>query len=324
MKESVSLQDKLVDILNIARFAPSVHNAQPWKVSLEDDTLLVRIDKTHSLKHGDPTGRQTIISLGIFCEAIVVAARHEGFNVMGVAFGGSSVKLKLKPSFDTFHSDKTAELLKKRCTDRSIYRPAKLSQKMIDNIEGFAGINSGLELKFTTDRITIDKIAKLTSRGIRLALSNPAFRKELRVHLVEPWSRKKRGIAVRSLYINWLLAVMQPFLMDLGVGSKAESILEKKRWLSATGIVLILGDGDSSRYWFNAGRGYLRASLEIEAAGLSQATSAAVIEASNYHEDIESLIGTNKRLLGMIRVGEGSKLRHYSPRVDAEQLITSH
>jgi hypothetical protein len=75
--------------------------------------------------------------------------------------------------------------------------------------------------------------------------------------------------------------------------------------------------------WFEAGQTYLRASLELERLGFSQATSAAPVEAATFHEDIESLLKTNQRLQAVIRIGKGAAKRRYSPRVPAKELITS-
>jgi hypothetical protein len=110
--------------------------------------------------------------------------------------------------------------------------------------------------------------------------------------------------------------------MKTGLGVTSEVKLERKRWLSSSGIIFITTAGDVPEYWFEAGRAYLHVALEIENQGLSQATSAATVEASNYHEDIERLLGTNERLQCVIRVGKGAKNRNHSPRVNVEDLLT--
>jgi nitroreductase len=78
------LESKLEAILELARFAPSVHNTQPWMVTLHDKTITVSIDPAHKLQDGDPTGRETIISLGIFAEALQIAAAYQGFRSMDI------------------------------------------------------------------------------------------------------------------------------------------------------------------------------------------------------------------------------------------------
>lgn len=315
------ISEQLPSLLNIARLAPSVHNTQPWIVSVSGNELVINLNKKYVLEDGDPTGRETFISLGIFTEALCLGACSFGFTIKSVGLGDSFVRISLgignQPDVDTVSA------LKTRCSDRSVYQPAVINELLIQQLNEVS-VHPDVSVRVVTNRPAIEKVAELTSKAIRLALSNPSFRKELSSYLVLPWSRKRRGISVKSLYIPWILQILQPILVHRGIGIGKEATLERKRWLSASGLVFITAKGDLANYWFEVGRTYLQVSLLIERAGLSQATSAALVEASNYHEDIEDLLGTNQRILAVLRIGQGSKKRYYSPRVDAEDLITSN
>jgi hypothetical protein len=317
----VDLTQQLHQILDIARLAPSVHNAQPWLVSTNEDVIIVDLDQQHTLTQGDPTGRQTIMSMGIFAEAIRIGVEAVGLKVISAELIDTQVFIKVSEAKESQSSKDAVELLQKRCSDRSIYKPTEVAPAVSKAITQ-AHVNH-IQVYVITDKGLLQTIANLTAKGIRLALSSPDFRHELSQYLVEPWSKKKRGIAVQSLYIFPVLAWLEPWLMWLGIGLNMESNLEKQRWESASGVVAITAEGDMPQYWFAAGQTYLRASLAIEAAGLSQATSAAIVEASDFHEDIEKLLKTNQRILAMIRIGKGSQTRHYSPRVSVDELLTS-
>ncbi len=319
--QTLTRQDVL-DILEIARFAPSVHNTQPWKVSWSDTSVTVSLDPEHLLSDGDPTGRETIISLGIFTEAIVIAAKKCGFESKSVSYKDKSSVIVLTKKSSTPSDSQTVALLTQRCTDRSIYTHTEITATTPEDIKK-SGREKDVSVWVTTDEATIQKTAQLTSQGIGVALSSPNFRKELSSYLAEPWSRSNRGISVNSLYIPKIIAYLEPIFMRLGIGLGAEVKLEKRRWLSASGIVFIAAKGDMPEYWFQVGRDYLRISLQIERAGLSQATSAATVEASNFHEDIEEMLGTDYRLQCVIRFGNGKKSRAYSPRISAEALLST-
>ncbi len=322
MDIEATLNANLISILELARLAPSVHNTQPWRASIIQNTVVLKIDPDYVIDDGDPTKRQSVISLGIFCESFIVTAESYGLKTRDVSYGKSQAILHFEKVAGSFtESSANVKFLRSRCTDRSIYKPAIITESFIQQIEN-KNQDLNATIRVVTDKESIVEIAKLTSRGISLALSNPNFRKELGRLLLLPWSNKKRGISVRSLYISPIIAIMEPSLMRLGIGIKRETRVEKTRWESASAIVIILADGDLMTHWFESGRAYLRASLAIEGSGLSQATSAAIVEASNYHEDIESLLNTKQRILAIMRVGNGRKKRFYSPRVDAIDLIT--
>ncbi len=322
MKATEYITQNLPAIIDVARFAPSVHNTQPWRVSAVENSIVIALDRQHTLGPGDPTTRQTILSLGIFAEAVSIAGNTLGLKTSAVALHDRSATVSFAEEIGSPSSTELVPLLQKRATDRSIYKPAAISAEAIAVLQQ-ASHTPGIKVQVITDRPIIDKIADLTSHGIKLAMSNPDFRKELSRYLVLPGSAKRRGIAVKSLYINGLLARLQPWMVRWGLSVGAEAILEKRRWQSASAVVAILGDGDLSQYWFETGRTYLQVSLTIEKLGLSQATSAAIVEASNYHDDVEDMLKSEQRVLALIRIGAGSSKRAYSPRVNAAELLTS-
>lgn len=311
--------EELRKIVDLSRYAPSVHNTQPWKVRKDLGGIEISIDSAHRLGAGDPTGRETIISLGIFAEAICQAA-----GVLGLSGEARFDEDKAIIEFKTGKviEDDIGRLVKDRATDRSIYKKTNVDAQLKSDLEACATEKVRVWVEENDDFIRT--FAELTGKGISLALSNPDFRSELRKYLILPWSRKKRGIAVRSLYIPLSLAILQPFLLRFGSSSGKEARLEKKRWISSSAVILITTEGDMHHDWFEAGRTYMKVSLQIEKAGLSQATSAAVVEAATFHEDIEKMLGTSQRLQAAIRIGNGAPKRRYSPRLSAEEIITSN
>ena len=84
---------------------------------------------------------------------------------------------------------------------------------------------------------------------------------------------------------------------------------------------MITTKGDLSDSWFAAGRRYLHVCLMLELMGISQATSAALVEASTFHEDIEAMLSTNERLQAVIRIGKGTSKRQPSPRISVSELL---
>lgn len=317
------LKDNLVAIVDIARFAPSVHNSQPWKISLHNDQIRIDIDKKHMLKEGDPTGRATYISLGILCEALLIAAQKYGLVEKGINLSDTGATVTFAYTKHIGPNNEAEAALKSRCTDRSIYKKATIGEQLINKIIASAHDLQGIHMHVMNSPEDIKKIAEITSKGISLALTNPSFRAELSSYLYTPWSKTNRGISVKALYIPRLIAYLEPKLLKAGVGLPLEASLEKRRWLSSSANVCITADGDMPEYWLRTGRAYLRMSLEIENAGLSQATSAAAVEASTFHEDVEVLLGTEHRLQAVTRIGAGANKRHYSPRLSAQELIVT-
>jgi nitroreductase len=58
------LRTVAADIVGTARWAPSLHNAQPWAFRVGTDTVDVLLDRARQLPVSDPLGRQATIGLG--------------------------------------------------------------------------------------------------------------------------------------------------------------------------------------------------------------------------------------------------------------------
>jgi hypothetical protein len=260
--------------------------------------------------------------LGIFVESIRLVALDMGFEMHTLRYEDGVVNLLFKNKRNKGQKHYSS-LLKERCSDRSIYRPISINNATIHALTNTSSAPD-TTTRITTDKVVIERVALLTGKAMNTALSSPDFRKELANYLVLPWSSKSRGIAVKSLRIPFVTALLQPLMLKLGVGINNEGEQEKKRWLSASAVIFITAKGDMPHFWFNAGMRYLQVCLAVAEQGLSQATSAAIVEASNYHEDIEDLLHTNERILAVIRIGKGSAVKHHSPRAKAEELITSN
>jgi len=312
--------EELHEVLDAARWAPSVHNTQPWKVKVDADKFIILPDAAHKLVYGDPTGRQAFISRGIFTEACIIALGHAGFTAPKPKLEGEAIILKLS-STAKLGRDEDISALKDRFTDRTVYKKMELPVEVINKIKE-AWSSSDVSIAATNDRKIIEKTAELTRQALSLAFSNPDFRKELTDYFVAKPSAPY-GIPLSTLGTGKLKARAVKQLIRSGLNRKQEAQLEYERWSSASGLVFILAGGDSKPYWLESGRAYLRASLELQKLGLSQATSAAIVEAADFHEDIEKMLGTEKRIECVIRFGLGQRKRRPSGRLAPEQLLVT-
>lgn len=312
--------EELHTVLDTARWAPSVHNTQPWKVKFEGDRFTIMPDAAHKLIHGDPTGRQAYISRGIFTEACVLSLEYAGFKASKPKLEGEMIVMKLSKTRSQ-GGDEDVLALKNRFTDRTVYKKVELPPGTLSKIKE-AWNSTDIGIIATDDKEVIEKTAELTRQALSLAFSNPDFRKELTDYFVAKPS-VPYGIPLSTLGTGKLKARAVRRLIRSGLNRKQEAQLEYERWSSASGLVFIVAGGDSRPYWLESGRAYLRASLELQKLGLSQATSAAIVEAADFHEDIEKLLGTEKRIECVMRYGSGQKKRRPAGRLAPDQLLVT-
>src|SRR5918992_215188 len=70
------------DLLDLARWAPSPHNIQPWRLRpLGDRDAELLCASNRLLPETDPTGRFSYVGLGSFVETLAIAARAGGHTL---------------------------------------------------------------------------------------------------------------------------------------------------------------------------------------------------------------------------------------------------
>src|SRR5881396_561357 len=70
------------ELIDLARWAPSPHNIQPWRLRIRSETDAdLLYDPTRLLPSTDPTGRFSVVGLGIFLETLTIGARARSRDV---------------------------------------------------------------------------------------------------------------------------------------------------------------------------------------------------------------------------------------------------
>jgi nitroreductase len=75
-----TVREKMMHLLRLAVLAPSIHNTQPWKFSVDRGRIGIFADRTRWLAAADPDQRDLHMSLGCLLENLLVAARHYGYQ----------------------------------------------------------------------------------------------------------------------------------------------------------------------------------------------------------------------------------------------------
>lgn len=311
--------------MDTARHAPSAHNSQPWRVIIHDNSNLeIYPEKKRWLTVSDPVGRQGWIGLGCLVENIYLLAKEYGYI--------ASTKLHENPTpyvrvtFEKVSNKKTISdqytlLIEQRYSDRSYYSEMKLGRKLLKSIKNIQP-EEGTTIHVVDDPSQIELVASLQSKAIKAALSNPSFREELRELIIPPNSHKKLGIPTRSLRIPGILGWLEIFQLKYGVGGQKKASIEYEKWQRSAAVLIVTSEGDSIKFWLNAGRTYQRLSLFLFENGISQATGAGAVEAFDFHEEIEQVLGTNERIMTIARIGFSSAKSVGSPRINTDEFVS--
>ena len=157
------------ELLELARWAPSPHNIQPWQLrplSTHEAELLYLPDRL--LPDTDPTGVFTIAGLGIFVEHLAIAARARGLDLavdypsteLDARLDGPQAFARLRLEEGQVEDALGPDLLTARRTSRLPYDGNPVSGELLRELEDLAR-GYGHTFSFSSDRATVEWVLGL-------------------------------------------------------------------------------------------------------------------------------------------------------------------
>jgi hypothetical protein len=192
-------------LLEYARWSPSPHNTQPWKVKLISATDAdLFYDPSRLLPDEDPDGMFMTVGMGVFVEMLSIAARGEGYDIDFQYSGARLDKKETKPTFfGHLRLEKNKkrevldrELIKQRRTSRLAYNSQPIGNTIIQELQVIAK-DFGETFTFSSDPRIVDWIVRLNKDTMFYDMADQKTREEvggwIRYSLKEA-SQKKDGL----------------------------------------------------------------------------------------------------------------------------------
>lgn len=175
------------EFLEYARWAPSPHNVQPWKIELlSEDAVDLYYDPKRLLPDEDPDGMFMTVGFGIFIEMLSIAAKAKGYSV-NIEYDGSRLDANNKePVFfahlflekNTEAESLDRELIKQRRTSRLAYNNEPISDEVVKELQSIAE-NFEQQCQISSDPQTVDWVVKLNKDTMFYDMNDDATRKEV-------------------------------------------------------------------------------------------------------------------------------------------------
>jgi len=177
---SPELRDRL---LYYAYRAPSPHNAQGWRIEVEEARFRVFRDPARQvLRELDPDGREGDLACGAVIANLCVGARAFGFGAKVHWRPASGVAADVALLAASAPPDEAAVArlgaLRRRAMNRSTYRPEPVPGPVIDRLQATAE-RLGFRLSVLTEQEAIDRMATLAARASVMKLTHEPTQAEL-------------------------------------------------------------------------------------------------------------------------------------------------
>lgn len=294
------------EVLDDARWAPSPHNTQPWRLRViaEREAELL-YDPDRLLPDTDADGRFMTTTLGIFVEAIVVAAAARGHD-LAVGYDGraldprasgpalfATLRLVPYPRDEPFGR----ELLLERRTSRLPYDGRPLDEDLLEELRELAS-RYGHGFSWSSESGLVRRTVALNEETLFSDMSDPVIRNEigrwLRFSAGEA-ARRRDGFAPAALgFPGGLLRLFfrAHGLLELPVVRGVARRLYRRTMRGTRTIGWLSGPFDAPAECFAAGRMLLRFWLTLTREGAQLHPFGSVITNAVAYARLQELVGT--------------------------------
>ncbi len=195
--------DDIAVIIGAAGRAPSVHNTQPWRFAVRQDTVDLLADRRRMLRIADPDGRELVISCGAALYGMRLGMRKLGYVpeielLPGPA--GSDLLASVRAGSRAATTREERELLAAlphRHTHRGPFDPGPVGQRLLRALCADAA-GEGVRLDLIEHPAQLDELARLALLAAEATRSSGARQAEVGRWLRPPAGSDRDGIVARS------------------------------------------------------------------------------------------------------------------------------
>ena len=330
------------ELAEYARWAPSPHNTQPTRLRIIDaERAELHFVAQRGLPFGDPVGKFTHLTFGIFAETMRIATHARGYE-LDVTYadaplytdGQSTQKvadLRLRPVGELI-PDLDPDLILHRRTNRHPYNNRPIPPDVIEELSQEAK-RHGHTFSTSRDAASIRAVKELNRDSLYRDLTHPDYRRELGSWLRYS-EREARaagdGLSAKALVMPGLLmkGVMRAYW--LFSAPVLEQITQRVYMRTMNGIATvgwIQGDFVDEQDWTSAGHLMMRLWLILTRAGVDWQPYGSIITNDDSRRSMTEKFGMTEGAGGadmvwlLVRMGYSDHTPVRSRRLDLAEVV---
>ena len=314
--------EKLRFALQFAVFAPSGHNAQPWKFKVSDDGVEIWADRSRALPVIDHDDRELTISCGAALLNLRSALEHLGVGHRVETIGESDLLARVVLQDELTNT--AAGLLFRAITMRHTHRAHFLDQPLAPELVHALEVACALEGTHLT-RLEGDarrRIIELVSLADRKLSTDPKYREELRLWLGRHEQRESVLEGVELTLLDDFASGVSPLLNRLFDWGQATALKDADLAARSPLLVSLGTAGDEPEDWVACGQAMERLLLTAALHGVQASWLNQPLEIPESRIEVRKLSdGLHPHLL--LRLGHQARTPRSPGRRPLEEVIVS-
>ncbi len=320
LSNSSEEKNKWMDILEFARWCPSPHNTQPWKVKIiSDNKAEIFYEPTRLVPEEDPLSAFMIIGMTMFCECIKIAATPYGLTgqikyAEEEVLNANAKNLQLFATIE-LHADKNTsapdrELIKKRKTSRLHYQGKAIESTIANELQKIV-VEYDNKLTVSNEKKMVEFVLDLNGYTLFSDMDDDKVRTE-----ISKWVRTKDEDAHKTNDGLWYHCMRFPgYLMnnfffhhERFAGKRIRKVLTKVYRDSMKGtktIAWIEGNFNTKADFINCGKSMIYMWLHMTKHNIFLHPFGSVITNPNANKQLQEKVAPqeNKKLWLLMRLG---------------------
>jgi nitroreductase len=313
--------EEMTAVAEAARWAPSIHNSQPWRLRKLPAGLAVHEDLARSLPVIDPTGRDRLVSCGAAVLNARVALRALGYLtevalLPDPADPGQVATVRATGRRAPGEEDaRLHQMIPQRHTHRRVYRSHVVAEEDLLEMRQAASAE-GARLS-VADSAARRRLAHLLRRAVRAQAADSQLRDE-----VERWVRRGGHDHVDGIPSSALGT--SPFPVDSlvhGGHRGTPEVGEVEEELARSTVLVISTREDSRHDWVVAGLALERLLLTATAKGLVATFTDQALQDPGVRPEVAEALGIWGKPQVLLRIGRALVEAPATPRRPLDELF---
>jgi nitroreductase len=319
---TLTYQEQLHHVVQIAGLSPSVHNTQPWRFALLDDGFELRADRSKGLRVLDGDGRQLHLSCGSALYHARVAARALGLNARvqmlpdhqdPTLLARVTITQGHPPRFDEVQ---LATAILHRHTFRGAFDPDPVPEALVERLREVAEAE-GAVLRRVSREDEVIELAVLVDHATRDEERDPAYREELQSWLrTDPAGSDGLPAQVVDLTDQGSPVRQRDFTLTHQAGVDGSAPPADHPLLVVLGTAL-----DEPEAWLRAGQALAAVLLNAAESGVQAQPIGQVTDTTGYRRRLQHTLSMLTMPQLVLRMGRAPQAKAGTPRRSLDDVL---
>ncbi|PWN06529.1 Acg family FMN-binding oxidoreductase [Rhodohalobacter mucosus] len=315
------------DLIYYSTLAPSGHNTQPWKFSVQDNIIRIYPDFDRTLSVVDPDNHALYISLGCALENLVISAKEDGSACRVGVFPDDENEECLRVTLTDESPAKEKDLYEAipvRQSNRSMYDEQKIPPADMEKLLQANEQDTVVVKTFDAQGKDVDPVIELVKEAGRIQFNDDRFVEELiswiRFNKKEVQNNRD-GLSAKVMGFPNVPRWLGRFIMKTFVTADREAEKTEKQIRSSSHLFLFICKKNDKKHWVDAGRGFQRVALTAASLGIAHAHLNMPCEVESVRKKLSAHLDLHpdEQPVLLIRLGYASRAPR-SPRRPPEEV----